>query len=168
MSSKRKPIVVIESPFACDPEEMTAYARCAVHDSLMRGEAPFASHLLYTQPGVLEDADPREREAGLSAAASFYFAADLVAVYTDYGISDGMRRGIEQAKALGVRVEERQVETTPRSRLAFPLTDNPDDPDMIDRKRLVTEMRVEALRLKPRLVRETIDRLADQIERGDL
>ena len=36
-------------------EENVAYARAAVRDSLLRGESPIASHLLYTQPGILKD-----------------------------------------------------------------------------------------------------------------
>jgi hypothetical protein len=36
-------------------------SRC-LHDCLEPGEAPFASHLLYTQPGVLCDGVANERE----------------------------------------------------------------------------------------------------------
>jgi hypothetical protein len=38
--------VILESPYAGDVEANVAYARAAVRDSLMRGEAPIASHLL--------------------------------------------------------------------------------------------------------------------------
>ena len=35
------------------------YARACLRDSLLRGEAPIASHLLYTQPvASLDDSDP--------------------------------------------------------------------------------------------------------------
>ncbi len=51
--------VIIESPFAASNgysvEENLAYLRAAMRDCLKRGEAPFASHGLYTQPGVLDD-----------------------------------------------------------------------------------------------------------------
>ena len=43
------------------------YARACVRDSLLRGEAPIASHLLYTQPGVLRDNVAGEREQGIAA-----------------------------------------------------------------------------------------------------
>ena len=49
-------LVILESPFAGDVKRNTAYARAALRDSLLRGEAPIASHLLYTQDGVLDDA----------------------------------------------------------------------------------------------------------------
>ena len=44
--------VIFESPYAGNVEENVAYARAAVRDSLLRGELPIASHLLYTQPGT--------------------------------------------------------------------------------------------------------------------
>ncbi len=47
--------VILESPYAGDIERNIAYARAAVNDSLIHGEAPIASHLLYTQDGVLDD-----------------------------------------------------------------------------------------------------------------
>ena len=43
-------------------------ARACVRDSLLRGEAPIASHLLYTQPGVLGDNVAGEREPELLPA----------------------------------------------------------------------------------------------------
>ena len=52
---KDLPIVIIESPFAGDVDKNIEYARKCVRDSLNRGEAPSASHLLYTQPGILDD-----------------------------------------------------------------------------------------------------------------
>jgi hypothetical protein len=55
-------LVILESPFAGDVERNTLYARHALKDSLMRGEAPIASHLLY--PQVLDDLIPSERQLG--------------------------------------------------------------------------------------------------------
>ena len=43
--------MILESPYAGRVEENVAYARAAVRDSLLRGEAPIASHLLYTSRG---------------------------------------------------------------------------------------------------------------------
>lgn len=47
--------VILESPYAGDVERNLTYARECVRDSLSRGEAPIASHLLYTQEGILKD-----------------------------------------------------------------------------------------------------------------
>jgi hypothetical protein len=59
--------VILESPFAGDVERNVRYARACVRDSLLRGEAPIASHLLYTQPGVLNDDIEAERQHGIDA-----------------------------------------------------------------------------------------------------
>jgi len=59
--------VILESPYAGDVATNVAYARRALRDCLLRGEAPFASHLLYTQPGVLDDTLPDERACGIEA-----------------------------------------------------------------------------------------------------
>ena len=45
-------LVILESPYAGDVAANVKYARRCVRDSLSRGEAPIASHLLYTQPGM--------------------------------------------------------------------------------------------------------------------
>ena len=102
-------LVIVESPYAGDLEANVAYARASVADALARGEAPFASHLLYTQPGILRDEVPPEREKGIAAAMAWYRAADAAVVYTDRGISRGMEFGIATAKAAGKPVEFRKI-----------------------------------------------------------
>jgi hypothetical protein len=56
--------VVIESPYAGDVERNLRYVRACMRDCLLRGEAPYASHALYTQPDVLCDEIPEERQYG--------------------------------------------------------------------------------------------------------
>lgn len=101
--------VVIESPFAGDVETHIKYARRAMADSLKRGEAPYASHLLFTQEGILDDNIPEERKLGMEAGLLWCKGADLSAVYTDYGMSKGMEYGIERAKKEGRPVEIREI-----------------------------------------------------------
>lgn len=103
------PLVIIESPFAGEVEANIAYAKRAVHDCLMRGEAPIASHLLFTQPGVLDDDVPGERDLGIEAGLSWYRVADRCVVYLDKGVSNGMRLGMERARALGIHIELRSI-----------------------------------------------------------
>jgi hypothetical protein len=104
-------LVIIESPFAADTKERSElhvrYARAALRDSLMRGEAPLASHLLYTQPGVLDDNDELERFVGIEAGLEWGTKADMVAVYEDLGVSHGMQLGI-------IRAQERCAEVVYR------------------------------------------------------
>ena len=102
--------VILESPYAGEIEANVAYARRAMRDSLLRGESPIASHLLYTQPGVLDDADPLEREIGISAGLAWGAEAEATVVYTDRGISRGMTFGIERAEREGRPVEYRSLE----------------------------------------------------------
>lgn len=102
--------VIIESPYAGNIERNVAYARAAVRDSVLRGEAPIASHLLFTQPGILDDDKPDERAQGIAAGLAWGPAADATAVYTDIGTSRGMWQGISRAQAEGRPVEFRSIE----------------------------------------------------------
>lgn len=106
-------VVIIESPYAGDVEANVAYARKAVRDSLLRGEAPIASHLLYTQDGVLDDNVPAERQQGIDAGLAWRKVAEASVVYADRGISRGMEYGIEKAKSSGIPVEVRFIEEVP-------------------------------------------------------
>ena len=105
--------VVLESPFKGEDWSQTrrniAYLRLCMHDSLRRGEAPYASHALYTQPGVLDDRDEKERQWGIEAGFAWRSNAELTVVYTDFGISRGMQYGIEHAQQNGTPVEYRTL-----------------------------------------------------------
>lgn len=102
-------LVILESPYAGNVDLNVRYARAAMRDCLMRGEAPFASHLLFTQPGVLDDVVPDERALGISAGLEWGSIAEKTVVYTDLGISRGMELGIERARAEGRTVEMRTL-----------------------------------------------------------
>ena len=102
-------LVIIESPYAGDVQKNTEYARACVRDSLARGEAPIASHLLYTQPGILNDDDPAERVQGITAGLAWRKVAEASVVYTDLGVSQGMKYGIGAAHAQGNPVEYRTL-----------------------------------------------------------
>lgn len=93
--------VILESPYAGkdaeDIEKNKTYARACVRDSLARGEAPIASHLLYTQPGILRDENPEERAWGIQAGLAWGEVASATVVYIDHGVSGGMQKGIDAA-----------------------------------------------------------------------
>ncbi|WLA52353.1 hypothetical protein QIH80_21035 [Bradyrhizobium elkanii] len=101
--------VILESPYAGEVEHNIAYARACVRDSLLRGEAPLASHLLYTQAGILDDTDRNERAHGINAGHAWMHLADAVVVYTDRGISSGMEAGMNLAWFLNIPVERRSL-----------------------------------------------------------
>lgn len=102
-------LVIIESPYAGDVKANEEYARECMKDSILRGEAPFASHLLYTQAGILDDTVPEERIKGMSCGFEWLKKADFSAVYTDMGISAGMARGIAKATEAGKPVVFRAI-----------------------------------------------------------
>lgn len=109
--------VYLESPYAPangrTVEEHVLYARRAMADSLRRGEAPLASHLLYTQEGILDDTKPEERRQGIYAGFEWLKYADLQVFYVDYGVSPGMTAAVERGKALGIPQELRSIGVNP-------------------------------------------------------
>lgn len=108
MTGRRK--VLVESPYSGDVEANVAYARRCVRDCVLRGEAPIASHLLLTQPGILNDDDPSERQDGMECGWAWLEVCDAVVIYTDRGISRGMLAGIERATDLARPIEYRKLE----------------------------------------------------------
>lgn len=102
-------LVILETPYAGDVERNTAYARAAMRDCLMRGEAPMASHMLYTQPGVLDDLNGDERTLGIDAGLAWGCVAEATVVYSDLGISSGMKLGIDRARKAGRQIDVRRL-----------------------------------------------------------
>lgn len=102
-------LVVVESPYAGDVEANVAYAKRCVLDCLHRGESPYASHLFFTQPDLLDDLDPEQRRIGIEAGLAWGAAASLVCFYVDRGWSSGMRQGYLAAITRGTPVEIRSL-----------------------------------------------------------
>ncbi len=117
--------VDVETPYAGKSEEEIRrnllYVRACVRDCLLRGEVPFASHLFYTQPGILDDNIPRERQMGIDAGKLLIESLPgiVTIVYRDLGISTGMQFGVDRAEAnkrgveyrtLGAGWEEKELE----------------------------------------------------------
>jgi len=101
--------VIIESPCTREWERNRNYANRALRDSINRGEAPIASHVLLAFSGALDDADPEQRAAGMAAGFAWIESSDLVAVYADWGISNGMQAGIVAAMKAGAVIEYRRI-----------------------------------------------------------
>ena len=101
--------VIIESPYAGNIERNIKYARACLKDSLSRGEAPLASHLLYTQDGVLDDSIESERMNGINAGLAWLGVADLHVFYIDYGMSKGMEYARSFSMGSGVQLEFRKI-----------------------------------------------------------
>lgn len=100
------PAVIIESPYKNPEKRMIerniAYARaCQRHLILHHGYSALASHLIWTQEGVLDDNDPFERALGIAGMFAWALTAVGVVVAVDFGISDGMEAGIARHRAEG-------------------------------------------------------------------
>lgn len=106
--------VDIETPYSAPTEaeirRNIRYARACVRDSLLRREIPFASHLFYTQSGILDDNVKEERDKGIMAGKEIIekLGASTV-VYTDLGISRGMQIGIDMANNSGRDISYRTL-----------------------------------------------------------
>ena len=105
-------LAVVESPYKGNLFQRwlnRRYARACIRDSLMRGESPLASHLLYTQPGVLRDWVPAERKTGIAAGLAWAKHADVMAIYIDRGRSGGMLSAEMYANNIGLVIEYRSL-----------------------------------------------------------
>lgn len=103
--------VTVESPLAAPTPEgfrrNVRYAQLCVLDSLKRGEAPYASHLLY--PQVFDDLDEDQRRIGMTAGHEWIKQADLVALYIDLGVSKGMTAAEHEAIRYGKATTHRRL-----------------------------------------------------------
>lgn len=100
--------VILESPFKGDVERNKRYLSACMRDSFKRGEAPFASHRMYTD--ALDDDDCEERALGIEAGLVWGALAEATVVYCDLGISSGMELGIARALREGRPVEMRRID----------------------------------------------------------
>jgi hypothetical protein len=103
------PLVVLESPYAGEVDRNVAYARACLRACALGQEAPIAPHLLFTQPGVLDDNDAIQRAIGINAGHAWLRKADLMVVYQDLGISPGMATAIRTAEFNRVPIEFRNL-----------------------------------------------------------
>jgi hypothetical protein len=78
----------------------------ALLNSLLRGEAPFASHLLYTQ---VWSEKPEIRANGIKAGVEVHHVCSQVVLYTDLGVSTGMKAAEDHAALIGAERGRRTI-----------------------------------------------------------
>lgn len=100
-------LTILETPYSGNIQLNLNFARACLLHSIHLGETPFASHLFYTQ--VLDDTIPQDRTLGMTLGFNFYHHAQLCAVYTNLGISNGMLSGIRHAESLRIPVVYRRL-----------------------------------------------------------
>jgi len=105
----QRPRVIIESPYAGDVLRNVAYACSALLDSVLRGEAPIASHLLFTQAGVLNDDIEAERAIGIEAGLAWASVCDYTAFYIDHGVSQGMKNALAFYEERRINIVSRHI-----------------------------------------------------------
>jgi hypothetical protein len=86
-----------------------AYTKQAASDSLQRGEFPLSMQLLYATPGF----SPEEIGLGEDAILAWSEVAELVACYTDLGITPEMQTRLAQYGLAGLLIEHRNISTEP-------------------------------------------------------
>ena len=106
-------LVIIESPYGGDIDRNTKYARACVKDCVERGESCFASHLFFTQEGILDENNKEERELGIELGYDIMERADIVAIYHNLGFSAGMLKAITRASQLNKPIEFRILQNWP-------------------------------------------------------
>lgn len=105
--------VVLESRFsASDTKGLVLnkkFTLACMRDCFLKGEAPYASHVIYAHPHFLDDFVATERALGMHAGFLWGDLAVKTIVYTDLGISTGMQMGIEHAKKVNRPIEYREL-----------------------------------------------------------
>lgn len=102
-------LVIIESPYAGDVHRNISYARACVRDSVLRGEAPICSHLLFTQQDILRDEIEEERALGIAAGLAWTRVCDAAAFYIDYGYSEGMTEAMATYEKNNILMVARKI-----------------------------------------------------------
>lgn len=105
-------LVFIASPFSSlgSPNGRSInliYAKACLLDSLAKGECPLLPHLTF--PELFDDDIDEERTLGIRLGCYWLAKAHQLLVYTDLGISAGMKEEIECASRCGVPITFRSI-----------------------------------------------------------
>ena len=111
---QKRPFVIIESPYPTDGYINEEYAKDCLYDSVMRGEVPISVPYMYYD--IFDGRDNFDRNLYSKLGSEIVKRADLMAVYTDRGISMPMRMGIEVAKICDVEIAYRTLTDAPVTR----------------------------------------------------
>lgn len=105
-----RPRVYIASPYRTETqrEVYDRYLNMCMLDSIRRSEAPYAPHAYL--PRVLNENSIDGRRRGLEIGLKFLESCQLLAVYKDFGISEGMQGEIDFAKSRKIKIELRELQ----------------------------------------------------------
>lgn len=88
------------------------YARACMRDCVEYKQAGYASHLLFDQPGILDDTIPDQRATGIELGLAWAARAKIRAIYADVGCTVGMMLGKTQAEEIGQTIVRRRLGPT--------------------------------------------------------
>lgn len=104
-------MVTIESPFRATErhsrEENIHFARACCRFAIDQKYAPFASHLLYTQDGILDDDEKDQRDLGIEMGLMWGARASEIWFCVREGekISEGMMKAMNFYKYIGKPIQ---------------------------------------------------------------
>ncbi len=120
---KSPPVVLLESPFSGDIQANEEYAWKALRDCYLRGEAPIATHLMWTKLSDKDEFNGKTiisdsvnmvgfpgRVFALEAGDAIRNRVDYVVFYVDRGWSNGMTRARDHCMDMCIRAEIRNIE----------------------------------------------------------
>ena len=99
---RHRPKAYVVSPYAGNTRKNVRNAIRYCQFVIENGRIPVASHLMY--PQILDDNDPASRELGLMFGLSLLEICDEVWVFTENGVSEGMRAEIQEAMKLRKKI----------------------------------------------------------------
>ncbi len=108
-------LVIIESPYAGNVQANLQYLHRCIRDCALRGDSPYASHLMLTT--ALDDTNPQERALGIELGLCWRRAADCAIFYTDLGWSSGMIAAQELYLAEHMPFEIRALDLDPNAKV---------------------------------------------------
>lgn len=95
-------LVFICSPLRGDYIENQKRAKGYCREAIMAGYIPIAPHVYFTQ--FLDDTVESERILGIDCGIALLDKCSEIWIYTERGISDGMKTEIEHAKQKGIKL----------------------------------------------------------------
>lgn len=101
-------LVVIESPYAGDVVGNLAYLNRCIRECALRGDSPYASHLMLTT--ALDDNEPDERALGIELGLAFRRAVDMRIFYINLGWSHGMLAAVSLYRRERLPYEVRRID----------------------------------------------------------
>lgn len=103
--------VYIATPYRTETmrDSYDRYLLKCIEDSISKNEAPYAPHIYLPKLKVCDDRTTEGRRIGMEIGQKFLNICQLVAVYKDFGISEGMQAEIDVAKAMKIPINIRSI-----------------------------------------------------------